>query len=107
MSAVTLSKHILSSIGNDLNALAKLSVTELQAFKGIGEAKAISIISALELGRRRKQTAPNQRPKIKCSEDAYQLMASELQDQPVEQFWVIMLSRSNKVLQKRVSFSLD
>ncbi len=101
MSAVALSQLILASINNDLNALAKLSVKELQEFKGIGEAKAISIISALELGRRRKASATQTKPQIKCSEDAYKLMMSELLDQPVEQFWVIMLSRSNKVIQKR------
>jgi len=102
MSAVTLSKHILASVENDLNSLAKLSVKELKKFSGIGEAKAISIVGALELGRRRKASAPHVKPQIRTSEDAYTVMIPELMDQPVEQFWVIMLSRSNKVIQKRI-----
>ena len=101
MSAVALSKLILSSVANDLNALAKLTVKDLKEFKGIGEAKAISIMSALELGRRRKDTAPKVKPQIRCSEDAYKVMFPELMDQPIEQFWVIMLNRSNRVIQKR------
>ncbi len=102
MSAVTLSKAILSKIDNDLNVLAKLNVKDLQKFKGIGEAKAISIISALELGRRRKTNGGDSKPKITSSEMAYSLMLPDLLDQPIEQFWVIMLSRSNRVIQKRV-----
>lgn len=102
MSAVTLSKLILSKVNNDLNALAKLSVKDLQQFKGIGEAKAISIVSALELGRRRNNMDPTVKPQIRSSEDAYKVMIPELLDQPVEQFWVIMLNRGNKVMHKRV-----
>ena len=101
MSAVALSKLILSSVNHDLNALARLSVKELKEFKGIGEAKAISIVSTLELGRRRKEAAPLVKPQIRCSKDAYKVMIPELLDQPTEQFWVIMLSRNNKVIQKR------
>ena len=101
MSAVSLSQLILSKVDNDLNTLAKLSVRELQEFKGIGEAKAISIVSALEIGRRRKPNDSQAKARIKCSEDAYKLMFPELLDQPTEQFWVIMLSRNNTVLQKR------
>jgi DNA repair protein RadC len=101
MSAVTLSKHILASVENDLNALAKLSVKDLKKFNGIGEAKAISIVGALELGRRRKESNPLIKPQIRSSEEAYNVMTSELMDQPTEQFWVIMLNRSNKVIHKR------
>ena len=101
MSAVTLSKHILGSVENDLNALAKLSVKDLKKFNGIGEAKAISIVGALELGRRRKESNQLVKPQIRSSEDAYKVMAPELMDQPTEQFWVIMLNRSNKVIHKR------
>ncbi|MGW8122243.1 RadC family protein [Roseivirga echinicomitans] len=102
LSAVDLSKKILSQSNNDLNTLAKQSVTELQKFKGIGEAKAISIVSALELGRRRKAFESAKKFKISNSKDAYELMKPELMDQPVEQFWVIMLKRNNEVIQKRV-----
>lgn len=102
LSAVELSKKILLHAGNDLNALAKLSVQELMQFKGIGEAKAISIVSALELGRRRKNSETKGRTKIKSSRDAYDEISPELMDQPVEQFWVIMLNRSNHVIKKRL-----
>lgn len=100
-SAVDLSKHILSKVGNDLNVLAKLTIQELTKFKGIGKAKAIAIVSALELGRRRKSTTRESRPQIKSSQSVYNLMISDLMDQPTEQFWVIMLNRSNRVINKR------
>lgn len=102
LSAVDLSKLILSEVNHDLNTLAKQSVSELQKFKGIGEAKAISIVSALELGRRRKAATHIENPKITSSVDAYELMKPDLMDQPVEQFWVVMLKRNNQVIQKRV-----
>lgn len=101
LSAVDLAKVILSYVDHDLNLLAKLSVPELQTFKGIGEAKAVSIVSALELGRRRKESAPKKNQYLKKSKDAYEAMVPILMDQPIEQFWVIMLTRNNKVLQKR------
>lgn len=102
LSAVELSKKILVTTGNDLNALAKLSVQDLMQFKGIGEAKAISIVSALELGRRRKNTESRNKIKINSSKDAYEAISAELMDLPTEQFWVIMLNRSNHILKKRL-----
>jgi DNA repair protein RadC len=102
LSAVDLSKLILSNVNNDLNQLAKLSVAELQKFKGIGEAKAISIVSALELGRRRKITETTKTPQITSSKDVYELMKPELLDQPIEQFWIISLKRNNVIIQKRI-----
>ncbi|MBO6496056.1 MAG: DNA repair protein RadC [Roseivirga sp.] len=101
LSAVDLSKKILQSVNHDLNSLARLSVKDLIQFKGIGEAKAISIVSALELGRRRKATEPAKRIKIQSSKDAYECIAPELLDLPTEQFWVIMLNRSNHIIHKR------
>ena len=83
LSAVDLSKHILASVDNDLAQLARLSVNELQRFKGIGEAKAITIVSALELGRRRKLAEPQKRIKITSSSDVYELMKPELLDASV------------------------
>jgi DNA repair protein RadC len=100
MSAVELAKHILIGSGNDLNELAKLNVKELQKFKGIGEAKAISIISALELGRRRKESDPVKKAKISSSEDIYNLMKPNLLDLMHEEFWIILLNRANHVLKK-------
>ena len=71
MSAVDLAKQILSTYQNNLNELAKLGIKELMTFKGIGEAKAISIVAALELGRRRKMSQSERRPKINTSENAF------------------------------------
>jgi DNA repair protein RadC len=101
MSAVELSKQILQQSGNDLNALAKLSVKDLMQFKGIGEAKAIAIVSALELGRRRKESEPTKRTVIRSSSDTYQLMKPELMDLPHEEFWVVLLNRANQVIRKQ------
>lgn len=100
LSAVDVCKLILQSAENDLNQLAKLTVKDLQQFKGIGEAKAISIVAALELGRRRKETPPVKRPKITSSQDAYDAIKSELWDQPHEEFWLLMLNRANQVIRK-------
>ncbi|MDN3669960.1 DNA repair protein RadC [Echinicola jeungdonensis] len=100
LSAVDLSRHILSSVDHDLSALAKLGVKDLQKFKGIGEAKAIAIVSALELGRRRKAVDAPQRKKISSSQDVYELMKAELMDEIVEHFFIILLSRANHVIRK-------
>jgi DNA repair protein RadC len=101
MSAVDLARHILSAVDNDLGSLAKMSVKDLQRFKGIGEAKAISIVSALELGRRRKSSEPLKRPKVVSSSDVYNLMKPELMDETVEIFYIILLNRSNHLIKKQ------
>lgn len=104
MSAVEVAKLILREHNNDLNRIAKLGVKELTKFKGIGEAKAISIVSALELGRRRKDSQPSDKEYIKSSNDAYQLMKPEMLDLNYEEFWIILLKRNNEVIKKeRVS----
>lgn len=100
--AVELSKRILASVGNNLNELSKLSVQELMKFKGIGEAKAISIVAALELGRRRKESEGVKREKIGTSDDVFQIMQPLLLDLPHEEFWLLMLSRSNQVIKKEL-----
>jgi DNA repair protein RadC len=99
-SAVELSKKILASINNNLNKLGKLSINDLTQFNGIGEAKAISIIAALELGRRRKDSEIEKRLIIKSSKDAYNIIADVLSDLPHEEFWVLYLNRKNEVLKK-------
>lgn len=99
-SAVTLSQKILLSVNNDLNMLAKLSIEELMRFKGIGEAKAISIITALEFGKRRQFKEKNTILKIKSSLDAAKIMQPLLGDLEHEEFWVLYLNNSNKVLAK-------
>lgn len=100
LSAVDVCKLILQDTQQDLNQLAKLSVKDLQKFKGIGEAKAITIVAALELGRRRKEAAPTKRITITCSQDAYDAIKPELWDQPHEEFWLLMLNRANQVIRK-------
>jgi DNA repair protein RadC len=98
--AVELSRKILSSINNDLNKLGKLSIIDLTQFNGIGEAKAISIIAALELGRRRKDSGIEKKAAIKSSNDAYNVISDVLSDLPHEEFWVIYLNKKNEVLKK-------
>jgi len=98
--AVDLSKRILSFYQNDLAKLAKLSVKELSKFKGIGEAKAIAIVAALELGRRRKETKEDGPIKITSSKDVYFILKPELTDLPHEEFWVLLLNRANFVIGK-------
>ncbi len=98
--AVELSKKILASINNDLNKLGKLSITDLTHFSGIGEAKAISIIAALELGRRRKKSNIEKRISIKSSNDAYNAINDVLSDLPHEEFWVIYLNKKNEIIKK-------
>jgi len=98
--AVQLSKKILSSINNDLNKLGKLTISDFTKFNGIGGAKAISIIAALELGRRRKDTEVEKKETIKSSNDAYAIMQNVLSDLPHEEFWVVYLNRKNEILKK-------
>ncbi|MCL6259514.1 DNA repair protein RadC [Aquiflexum sp. TKW24L] len=103
VSAVDLSKHILSAVNNDLGELAKMSIPDLKKFKGIGEAKAISIVSALELGRRRKQISDQTKKiKINGSKDVFNLMGRELMDETVEHFYVLLLNRSNILIKKQL-----
>jgi DNA repair protein RadC len=100
--AVELSKRILSTVENNLNELGKLSVKELTKFKGIGEAKAISIVAALELGRRRKETEIVKREKITTSRDVFDIMKSGMIDLPHEEFWILLLNRANAVIRKEL-----
>lgn len=99
-SAVALSQRIMASANNNLDTLGKFSVKELMQFKGIGEAKAISIVAALELGRRRKESGPAQLKKITSSQSVFHIMQPILGDLPHEEFWVIYVNNSNKVLRK-------
>ncbi len=99
-SAVALCKRILASVDNNLNALGKLSIQQLMEFKGIGEAKAISITAALELGRRRRLEDPLQLDKITSSRSVYDIMQPILGELPHEEFWILYLNNSNKVIHK-------
>lgn len=99
-SAVDLSKRILGSIDNNLNALGKLTIPQLINFKGIGEAKAISIIAAMELGRRRRTEEVVELIKITSSQTIFQIMQPIIGELPHEEFWIIYLNNSNKVISK-------
>ena len=100
VTAVDLAKQILQSVDNNLNQLGRLNAKELCKFKGIGEAKAISIITALELGKRRRESEGTQKPKISSSNDAFQILQPFIGDLHHEEFWVLFLSNANKVLKK-------
>ncbi|REE80447.1 DNA repair protein RadC [Lutibacter oceani] len=102
-SAVDLSKRILNSIDNNINKLGKLSVLDLQKFKGIGEAKAISIITAIELGRRRRLEGALELSKIASSQEVFNIMQPIIGELQHEEFWIIYLNNSNKVLLKEQS----
>ncbi|WP_338356681.1 RadC family protein [Yeosuana marina] len=99
-SAVDLSKRILASVGNNLSELGKLSIKQLMTFKGIGEAKAIIIAAALELGRRRRGEDALQKKKITSSASVFELMQPIIGELQHEEFWIIFLNNSNKVIHK-------
>ncbi|MBR9854566.1 MAG: DNA repair protein RadC [Algicola sp.] len=99
-SAVELAKRILASVDHNLNELGKLSVNQLMRFKGIGEAKAVTIAAAMEVGRRRRREDTSKITKIKSSHDAYELLYPLIGELPHEEFWIVYLNNSNKVLHK-------
>jgi DNA repair protein RadC len=101
LSAVEVSKKVLLQGGNNINILAKLTIKDLMKVKGIGEAKAITIVAALELGRRRKESDYQQRPKITASKDAFDELKGELMDLPHEEFWILLLNRAHRVMKKK------
>lgn len=100
ISAVELSKQVLMTCNNNLDELGKFSINDLTKVKGIGPAKAISIIAALELGKRRKSEEVLQRNKITASKDVAEIFSAEVSDLNYEEFWVLFLNRSNRVLEK-------
>jgi len=100
-SAVELSRRILEKVKNNLNELGKLDVGDLKQFKGIGEAKAISIIAAMELGRRRNHSSALHMDKITGSSDVAQYLRPLIGDIPHEEFWVVFLNRQNKIIDKQ------
>ena len=99
-SAVQLCQRILASSENNLNTLGKMSVSQLMQFKGIGEAKAISIAAALELGRRRRAEEAVELKKITSSKAVFDIMQPIIGELPHEEFWVLYLNNSNKVIHK-------
>lgn len=100
ISAVELSRKVMSLSSNNLDELGRLSVSDLMKIKGIGEAKAITITAALELGRRRASSEPEIKSKISSSIDAAGIFISLLTDIQHEEFWVAYLNRSNKLIER-------
>jgi len=99
-SAVELSKRILASVNNNLNELGRLSPKQLMQFKGIGEAKAVTIAAALEMGRRRRGEGALEIPKIASSRDAYEILRPVIGELEHEEFWILYLNNANKVLHR-------
>lgn len=99
--AVELSQRILHFVKNNLNSLGRLSINELiNNFNGIGEAKAITIIAALELGRRRKDSEREKMAQIKSSIDIFNLFQPILGDLPHEESWILLLNSANKIIKR-------
>ena len=99
--AVDLARKILSGNSNDLNLLGKMNVQELQKYKGIGQAKAVTIVAAMELGRRRKESKEVKMEKLTNSLEAVNIMQPLLGDLMHEEFWIIFLNRANGIIGKQ------
>ncbi len=103
-SAVEVAKKVLNLSSNNLNELGKLSIKEFESVRGIGTTKAIILTAALELGRRRKLAESREKPKITTSQDAFGFIQPLIEDLSHEEFWVLYLNRSNKVVDtKKIS----
>ncbi len=98
LSAVDLAKQILAAAGNDLNRLSRMDFHDLRKFRGVGEAKALAIVAAMELGRRRRLEEVQARKKISTSRDVFDFFHPFIGDLSHEEFWVLHLSRSNRIL---------
>lgn len=99
-SSITLAQRILSSVNHNWNELAKLSIRDLCKFNGVGKVKAIEIITSLEIGRRKSLQQALKKESISSSKDAFNILQPIIGDLMIEEFWVIYLSRSNKILSK-------
>jgi DNA repair protein RadC len=99
-SAVDLGRELLGSVNNNLNCLGKLTIADLKKLNGIGTARAVTIAAALELGRRRKLADIPEIPQIKCSRDVADIFQPLLSDLAHEEFWILFLNRSNKVINR-------
>ncbi len=97
-SAVDLGRELLSLVNNNLNSLGKLGISDLTKLHGIGPARAVTIAAAMELGRRRKLSEIPDVPQIKCSKDVADIVSPILSDLAHEEFWILFLNRSNKVI---------
>lgn len=100
VSAVELMQQILSNCNNNLNTLGKMSIHELMQYKGVGEAKAITILAACELGKRRQMESPEERPQLSTATCIYNHMHPVMQDLDVEEFWVLYLNQDFRLIKK-------
>jgi DNA repair protein RadC len=99
-SAVDLAKNLLKRARHNLAELSRMNLSEIVTIRGIGQARALSVLAALELGRRRNEADVLAREKITRSRDAYEIFRSTMGDRPYEEFWIILLNKANKVLGK-------
>ena len=105
VSAVDLMQDILHDCRNNLNTLGKMSIRQLCEYKGIGEAKAITILAACELGKRRQMEKPEERPDLGTATKIYNHMHPVLQDCDVEEFWLLLMNQNNRLIKKlRISY---
>ena len=100
VSAVELMQNVLNGCSNNLNMLGKMSIRQLMAHKGIGEAKAITILAACELGKRRQMETPEERPDLSTATKIYRHMHPIMQDLDVEEFWVLFLNQNHRLIKK-------
>lgn len=99
-SAVELARKILASVGNNWQNLSKLSIKDLMKFKGIGEAKAISVAATLEIGRRKASQEMPEKTSISSARDSYNVFSQHLSDLRTEEFWAIFLNQKNQIVYK-------
>ena len=99
-SAVELMQEVLNHCNNNLNTLGKQSIHDLCQYKGIGEAKAITILAACELGKRRQQESPEERPKLDTATRIYNEMHPQMQDLDVEEFWALLINQNYRLIKK-------
>jgi len=100
VSAVELMQEVLSNCNNNLNTLGKMTIRQLMDYKGIGEAKAITILAACELGKRRQMETPEERPDMGTATRIYNHMHPMMQDLDVEEFWVLLLNQHYRLIKK-------
>jgi DNA repair protein RadC len=97
-SSLDLAKRILHNANNSLAEVSKMDIVDLTRIKGIGQSKALSVIAAFELGRRRNLSEVLSKHKIACSKDASDILSSSMGDKPYEEFWIILLNKANRVI---------
>ena len=98
--AVTLMRHILADCNNNLNTLGKLTIRDLCRYNGVGEAKAITILAACELGKRRQSGKPEERPDLGAATLIYNYMHPQLQDLDVEEFWLLLMNQNHRLIKQ-------